>query len=60
MLVWNADMMSNKFQPKWRGPYVLTEQVSKSVWAGKSVRKPRRGRQPILKFHVDHLQPFDL
>ena len=27
VLVWNADIMSNRFQPKWRGPYVLTEQV---------------------------------
>ena len=60
VLAWNADAMLDKLQPKWKGPYVLTKQLSESMWEAKLQKKTGRGRQPVLRFHVDMLQPFDL
>ncbi len=52
---------TEKLDPKWEGPYKLTEKLSGTRWrAIKIGRKPKRGRRPIGVFHEDQLQPFDL
>lgn len=50
-----------KFTPKWRGPYILMDRVSDSYWKLRKMGGFRgKGRRPILIYHEDHLQPFDL
>lgn len=58
VLAWNEQPGLLCFQPKWRGPFVLIEQISSSIGAARPHRKKRRGRQPVLHFHVDQMQPF--
>ena len=60
VLAWNEQPGLSQFQPRWRGPYVLTEKISDSLWAARLRQRKRRGRQPILRFHVDQLQPYSL
>ena len=56
-----ASSREDKFLPLWKGPYELVERVSPSLWRAKELRTERgRGRRPVLVFHQDHLQPWDL
>ena len=55
-----ASSREDKFSPRWKGPYVLVERISSSMWRDRSRREGRRGRKPILQFHEDQMQPFDL
>ena len=50
---------SDKFAPRWRGPFRLSFMVSWHIWKVEEVdRTERRGRAAELTFHVDQLQPF--
>ena len=56
-----ASSREDKFLPLWKGPYELVERVSPSLWRAKELGTERgRGRRPVLVFHQDHLQPWDL
>ena len=44
-----------KFDRKWKGPYVIKSQISKTMW---SVQKGIRDK--VLIVHEDQMQPFDL
>ena len=60
VLVKDQTLNLDRFRPRWKGPYILTRKVSDTVWEAKSLKAARKGRQPIMHFHVDQLQPFDL
>lgn len=60
VLVWNERLDLTPFQPRWRGPYVLTHQISSCVFAARLQRKKGPGRLPILHFHVDQMQSFSI
>ena len=56
-----AASREGKFLPKWKGPYILMEKMSDSLWMARKVgQSVGRGRRPIHVFHEDDLQPFDL
>ena len=60
VLVKDQTVNLDRFQPRWKGPYILTRKISKTVWEAKSLKAAGRGRPPILRFHVDQMQPFGL
>ena len=60
VLVWDERPSQTRFQSRWRGPYYLTEQISQTMWAARPRRTRGRGRQQILRFHVDQMQPFSI
>ena len=50
---------TDKFAPKWKGPYFLTEKISDTMWKARNPAPPLgTGRRPLLLFHQDQLQPF--
>ena len=56
-----AASREGKFLPKWKGPYILMEKMSDSLWMARKVgQSVGRGRRPIHVFHEDDLQPFEL
>lgn len=63
-LVWCHDAVMDtsrmdKFSPRWKGPYVLEYQVSRTLWKVKSLQHRRKaGRQPSLVYHVNQLRPY--
>ena len=57
-----ASSREKKFAPRWKGPYVLTERISPSLWKARKVALSgyNRGRQPMDVFHEDQLQSFEI
>ena len=50
-----------KFDPRWKGIFVLTERMSRTVGRARPVKEvPRVGRKPKWIFHEDQIQPFSL
>lgn len=60
VLVRDPEADSNRFRPRWKGPFQLVKRVSDSLWEARTLRRRKCGRQPILRFHVDQLQLFEL
>ena len=52
-----ASSREHKFAPRWKGPYILKEKLTESLWRVTEDRGNRPGRRPVLIFHQDHLQP---
>ena len=53
-----ASAKERRFNPRWRGPYVLGKRISESLWKAREIgRGIRRGRKPVGIFHKDHIQP---
>ena len=46
VLVWNERPDLTRFQPRWHGPFILTHQISPSMWAAKPKQKKTRGGCP--------------
>ena len=54
-----ASSREDKFKPFWKGPYILKEKISDSMWKVEEVTtRTQRGRRPVLIFHQDHLQHY--
>ena len=60
VLVWDERPGLTRFQSRWKGPYVLSHQISASVWAARVKKKTGPARIPTLHFHVDQMQPFSI
>lgn len=60
VLVWDEQPSLTRFQSRWKGPYFLTEKISQTMWAARPKKTRGRGRQPILHFHVDQMQPLSI
>lgn len=60
VLVWNERPDLTPFQPKCYGPFILTWQISPSMWVATPKQKRRPGRLPILSFHVDQQRPWSI
>lgn len=58
VLILNERLSITRFQSRWKGPYYLTDQVSCTVWVARPEQTTGRGRQQILRFYVDQMQPF--
>ena len=55
-----ASSREDKFQPFWKGPFILMRRLSPSLWEARRIGGRKRGRKVVWKFHEDQLQPFDL
>ena len=55
---------SDKFAPRWKGPYKLVGRTRGSYWKARKLPQGdavsnEPGRKPSLVFHEDQLQPYD-
>ena len=52
-------LKTNKFAPTWRGPYILRQKVSDTMWRAENPSPIMgSGRRPSLLFHQDQIQAF--
>ena len=50
---------SNKFAPRWKGPYRLSLHIANHLWKAEELGpSQRKGKTSELVFHTDQLQPF--
>lgn len=63
-MVWCHDALMDsskmdKFNPRWRRPYMLETQLSRTLWKVKHMNIGRtRGRRPRSLYHVDQVRPY--
>ncbi len=50
----------SKFVPKWKGPFVLKERISNTMWRAEPLVPAENlpGRPPVWVFHHDQIQPY--